>query len=112
MGIKPENFVRNLPHLPLGVRLHINYFLARITGKYKKLKYCVAFQSIEDGIRGLKLSKGLGIGIPVPDEIKEECGVAILSDEEHLKELLSKVKELKLIGVFKREEGGFRKVDL
>ena len=103
MRINLRNFVRNLPHLPLGIRLHINYYFAKLTGKYKRLNICVAYDSIEDGIEGIKRAGQYGLPVPVPDEIKEECGVAILTDEERLKKVLELSEGLRLIGVFRRK---------
>ena len=107
MRINPRSFIRNLPHLPLGIRLHINYYFAKISGKYKKLNICVAYDSIEEGIEGIKRAGRYGVPVPVPDEIREECGVAILTDEKHLKKVLEMSRGLKLIGVFRRKDKKF-----
>jgi len=106
--IKWKNFIRNLPHIHIGVKLHLNYFFARISGKYKKFDICVAFPSIEDGIKACKkIEKESGIPIPVPDEIIGECGIAILTDREHLDKILKSIQGIPLKGIYIRREGKF-----
>lgn len=114
MKIKWKNFIRNFPLIHIGVKLHLNYFYAKISGKYQKFDICVAFSSIEDGIKGCKkIKKDLGIPIPVPDEIIEECGIAILTDMEHLNEILKSISVIPIKGVYRRKEGKFvEKVDI
>ncbi len=114
MKIKWKNFIRNLPHIHIGVKLHLNYFYAKISGKYQKFDICVAFPSIEDGIKACgKIEKKSGIPIPVPDEIIEECGIAILTDKRHLSGILKSISGIPIKGVYRRKEGKFvEKVDI
>ena len=57
-----------------------------------KEKYYISFKDIPDGLKAEKILKQHNIkfkSIPVPDDIFEMCGVAIVVDEyEQIKEIL------------------------
>ncbi len=91
----------------MGIRLHINYFVAKLTGNIKRLEYCIAFPNIEEGLKGMKRVKKPCIAVPIPDEIKEECGIAILCDRENLKPMLNNLEGIEILGVYRRKDGKF-----
>ncbi len=107
MRINIKNFITNLPHIHIGIKLHFNYLCASLKGELKKLDYCIAFPSIEEGIKALKRIEKPCISIPIPDEIMEECGIAILCDEENLKPTLEKLGDVKILGIYRRKSGKF-----
>ncbi|WP_457679776.1 DUF3343 domain-containing protein [Thermovibrio sp.] len=97
-----------------GVRLHAKEYFLRLTGLFKKYRFCLSFPTIPEGLKAEKYLKGLdAVSVPIPDEIFEGCGVGILvKDEENLRELLKRFKEKGILvsGVFKREGNKFVEV--
>jgi hypothetical protein len=72
-----------LKYLPAGIRLHLQEFIYKITKKLNE-KYYISFVNIADGLKAEKILKQNNINfksIPVPDDIFEACGVAIVSNE-------------------------------
>jgi len=105
--INVRNFIKNLPHIHIGIKLHFNYLRAYLTGEIRRLDHCIAFPDIDEGLRALKRVKSPCVAVPVPDEIKEECGIAILCDEESLRKTLRELKDVRILGVYRRKEGKF-----
>jgi hypothetical protein len=71
-----------LKYLADGIRLHIKEIFYKISDNLKEYYY-FHFEDIPTGLKAEKLLKNENIkSIPVPDEIFEKCGVAILTKEK------------------------------
>ena len=72
-----------LKYVPAGIRLHIKEIIYKLTNNLNE-KYYISFKDIPDGLKAEKILKSKNINfksIPVPDDIFEMCGVAIVVDE-------------------------------
>ena len=72
-----------LKYVPAGIRLHIKELIYKFTNNLNE-KYYLSFVDIPDGLKAEKILKQHNIpfkSIPVPDDIFEMCGVAIVVDE-------------------------------
>jgi len=80
-----------LKYLPAGIRLHLKEIVYKLTDDLDKYYY-FHFKDIPTGLKVEKLLKKENIkSIPVPNDIFEECGVAILTTEkEKIKKILEK----------------------
>jgi hypothetical protein len=80
-----------LKYLPAGIRLHLKEIFYKFTDNLNDYYY-FHFQDIPTGLKVEKILKKEKIkSIPVPDEIFEECGVAILTKEkDKIKKILQK----------------------
>ena len=80
-----------LKYLPAGIRLHIKEIFYKMTDNLEEYYY-FHFEDIPTGLKAEKLLKAENIkSIPVPDDIFEDCGVAILTKEkEKIKNILKK----------------------
>jgi hypothetical protein len=98
-----------LKYLPAGIRLHIKEFIYKFTDDLKKYYY-FHFEDIPTGLRAEKILKNENIkSIPVPNEIYNKCGVAILAtNKEKIKKLLKKENITFEIWVY---EEGFKKIE-
>jgi agmatine/peptidylarginine deiminase len=82
-----------LKYLPAGIRLHAQEFIYKITNKLND-KYYISFANIADGLKAEKILKKNKFdfkSIPVPDDIFEACGVAIVSN--HYENIVKVLKE-------------------
>jgi hypothetical protein len=82
-----------LKYLPAGIRLHIKELIYKATNNLNE-KYYISFKDIPDGLRAEKILKQNNIqfkSIPVPDDIFQMCGVAIVVDE--YKNIIKLLKE-------------------
>jgi hypothetical protein len=71
-----------LKYLADGIRLHIKEIFYKISDNLKEYYY-FHFEDIPTGLKAEKLLKNENIkSIPVPDEIFEKCGIAILTKEK------------------------------
>jgi len=98
-----------LKYLPAGIRLHLKEMIYKLTDNLDKYYY-FHFEDIPTGLKAEKLLKKQNIkSIPVPDEIFEECGVAILTkDKEEIKKILIKENIDFEIWIY---EKGFKKIE-
>jgi len=82
-----------IKYIPAGIRLHIQEIFYKLTNKNLQEKYHISFESIPDGLKAEKILKNFNIpflAIPVPDDIYEACGVAVVvSSWENVVEILS-----------------------
>ena len=72
-----------LKYVPAGIRLHIKELFYKATNNLND-KYYISFVDIPEGLKAEKILKQNNISfksIPVPDDIFEMCGVAIVVDE-------------------------------
>ena len=72
-----------LKYVPAGIRLHIKEMIYKFTNNLNE-KYYISFKDIPEGLKAEKILKSQSIpfkAIPVPDDIFEMCGVAILVDD-------------------------------
>jgi hypothetical protein len=80
-----------LKYLPAGVRLHTQEFIYKITNNLNE-KYYISFANIPDGLKAEKILKKENLNfksIPVPNDIFEACGVAIVvNDYENIVKIL------------------------
>jgi len=80
-----------LKYIPAGIRLHIKELIYKATNNLNE-KYYISFKDIPEGLRAEKILKEKNIpfkSIPVPDDIFQMCGVAIVVDEyENIKDIL------------------------
>ncbi len=98
-----------LKYLPAGIRLHLKEIFYKISDNLNNYYY-FHFEDIATGLKAEKLLKKENIkSIPVPDEIFEECGVAILTKEkEKIKNLLKNNNINFEIWVY---DGNFKKIE-
>ena len=80
-----------LKYVPAGIRLHMQEIIYKFTNKLNG-KYYISFIDIPEGLKAEKILKNNNINfksIPVPDDIFEMCGVAIVVDEyKHISKIL------------------------
>jgi len=72
-----------LKYVPAGIRLHIQEIFYKFTNSLND-KYYLSFKDIPDGLKAEKILKNNNIkfkSIPVPDDIFEMCGVALVVNE-------------------------------
>jgi len=72
-----------LKYVPAGIRLHIQEIFYKVTNKLND-KYYISFIDIPEGLKAEKILKQNNISfksIPVPDDIFEMCGIAIVVNE-------------------------------
>jgi len=72
-----------LKYLPAGIRLHLKEFIYKVTNNLNE-KYYLSFKNIPEGLEAEKILKEHNIefkSIPVPDDIFEMCGVAIVTND-------------------------------
>ena len=72
-----------LKYVPAGIRLHIKELFYKATNNLND-KYYISFVDIPEGLKAEKILKQNNISfksIPVPDDIFEMCGIAIVVDE-------------------------------
>ena len=72
-----------LKYVPAGIRLHIKELIYKFTNNLNE-KYYISFIDIPEGLKAEKILKQNNIefkSIPVPDDIFEMCGVAIVVNE-------------------------------
>jgi len=72
-----------LKYVPAGIRLHIKEIIYKLTNNLNE-KYYLSFVDIPEGLKAEKILKQNHIkfkSIPVPDDIFEMCGIAIVVDE-------------------------------
>lgn len=83
----------DIKYVPAGVRLHLKEMYYKLTNRDLNKKYHLSFESIPDGLKAEKMLKNFKIpfsSIPVPDDIYEACGVAIVVKEyENIVEILT-----------------------
>jgi hypothetical protein len=81
-----------LKYLPDGIRLHLKEFYYKLTQENLSEYYYFHFDSIESGLRAEKILQKENIkSIPIPNDIFEDCGVAILTkDKDKIKKILKK----------------------
>ncbi|NPA87181.1 DUF3343 domain-containing protein [Caminibacter pacificus] len=98
-----------LKYLPAGIRLHLKEIVYKITDNLDEYYY-FHFKDIPTGLKVEKLLKNENIkSIPVPDEIFEDCGVAILTKEkDKIKEIL--LKENIEFEIWVKKDG-FKKIE-
>lgn len=101
-----------LKYVPDGIRLHAKEFLYKLQKKDLKAHFYISFDSIKSGLEAEKLLKNENISfyaIPVPDEIFDDCGVALVVEEY---EQICKLLELKGIEVevHHYQQGNVKKV--
>jgi len=79
-----------LKYLPAGIRLHLKEIFYKLTDNLNGYYY-FHFEDIPVGLKAEKLLKKENIkSIPTPNEIFEDCGIAILSKEkEKIKKILN-----------------------
>ncbi|HIQ50707.1 MAG TPA: DUF3343 domain-containing protein [Nautiliaceae bacterium] len=71
-----------IKYLPYGIVLHLKEIYYKITDNLNEYYY-FHFEDIGTGIKVSKILKNENIkSIPVPNEIYEKCGVAILTKEK------------------------------
>ncbi len=105
-----KNLAEKVYFVATGIRLHVKEYILRFTGFFDRYDYCIAFPSVQEGLKAEKLIKGFkAVSIPVPDEIFEGCGVGILVKKEDKDRLLKHLKESGILvsGVFKKKNGTF-----
>jgi len=105
-----KSFSEKVYFIATGIRLHVKEYLLRTFGAFKKYDYCIAFPSVQEGLKAEKLIKGFkAVSIPVPDEIFEGCGVGVLVKGEDKDRLLAHLKKEGVLvsGVFRREGNRF-----
>jgi hypothetical protein len=80
-----------LKYIPAGIRLHLKEIFYKLTGNLDEYYY-FHFEDIPTGLKAEKILKKEKIkSIPIPNEIYQNCGVAILSKEkEKIKKILDK----------------------
>ncbi len=72
-----------LKYIPAGIRLHIKELFYKATNNLND-KYYISFVDIPEGLKAEKILKQNNISfksIPVPDDIFEMCGIAIVVNE-------------------------------
>jgi hypothetical protein len=72
-----------LKYIPAGIRLHIQEIIYKVTNRLNH-KYCISFKDIPDGLKAEKILKNKNIkfkSIPVPDNITQSCGVALMVED-------------------------------
>ncbi|GAB6045768.1 hypothetical protein JCM11957_13660 [Caminibacter profundus] len=99
----------SIKYLPAGIRLHIKEIFYKLTDDLTKYYY-FHFKDIPTGLKAEKILRNKNIkSIPVPNEIFQECGVAILTKEkDQIKEILVKENIDFEIWVYKN---GFKKIE-
>jgi len=78
-----------IKYLPAGIRLHLKEIIYKITDNLEEYYY-FHFEDIPTGLKAEKVLKNHDIkSIPIPDDIFQDCGVAILTkDKESVKKAL------------------------
>jgi hypothetical protein len=80
-----------LKYLPAGIRLHLQEFYLKLTGRLGKGFY-FHFPSIPAGLKAEKVARRAGLpvlSIPIPDQIFPDCGVGlVVGEKEGLKRVL------------------------
>ncbi len=105
-----KSFSEKVYFIMTGIRLHIKEYVIRLVGRFDHYDYCIAFPSVQEGLKAEKLIKGFkAVSIPIPDEIFEGCGVGILVKEEDKDRLLEHLRSSGVLvsGVFRRKDGRF-----
>ena len=82
-----------LKYIPAGIRLHLKEIIYKITDNLNDYYY-FHFEDIPTGLKAEKLLKKENVkSIPVPNEIFNKCGVAILTKEkDKIKKILDSHK--------------------
>jgi len=98
-----------IKYLPYGIVLHLKEIYYKITDNLNEYYY-FHFEDIPTGIKANKILKNENIkSIPVPNEIYEKCGVAILTKEKEKVKNLLKQKNINFeIWIY---DNGFKKVE-
>jgi len=99
-----------IKYLPAGIRLHLKEIIYKITDNLEEYYY-FHFEDIPTGLKAEKVLKNKNIkSIPVPNEIFEDCGVAILTKEkDSIKEALK--KENINYEIWVKKGKGFEKIE-
>ena len=102
--------MEQLKYLPAGIRLHLKEIFYKLTDNLDEY-YFFHFQDIPTGLKAEKILKKHNIkSIPVPNEIFEDCGVAILTKEkDKIKALLQKHEISYEIWI--KQKGEFKKIE-
>ena len=98
-----------IKYLPYGILLHLKEFYYKITDNLNEYYY-FRFKDIPTGIKASKILKNENIkSIPIPNEIYEKCGVAILTKEkDKIKDILKQKKINFEIWIY---DNGFKKIE-
>ena len=84
-----------IKYLPYGILLHLKEIYYKITDNLNEYYY-FRFEDIPTGIKASKILKNENIkSIPIPNEIYEKCGVAILTKEKDKIKNILKQKNIK-----------------
>ena len=100
-----------LDYIPTGIRLHLKGKYYELKGVVDKYDICIPFPYIPHGLKAERLIKKYkldAIAIPIPDEIFEGCGIAILIKESELEKLISIIfrHRLNFMGIFRKDKEG------
>lgn len=81
-----------IKYIPAGIRLHMQEIYYKLTNRNLSEKYHLSFESIPEGLKAEKMLKNFKIpfvSIPIPDDIYEACGIAIVvKDYKNVAEML------------------------
>jgi len=94
-----------LKYIPAGIRLHFQEILYKFTNRLSH-KYCISFENIPNGLKAEKILKDKNIkfkSIPVPDNIIQSCGIALMVED--YKKIIDILKDKNIdVEVFEYDE--------